>query len=103
MSLQQGPIIVVSDDQQPAFMAALGEGGLFPVIETSWAEASAAIAQLQPAAVLTSMPEGMNARFEALAKQIDSIQPYLPLLVIDPKGPLPENAIPFSEAHGKWD
>jgi hypothetical protein len=40
MSLQQGPIIVVSDDRTPAFMAALGEGGLFPVIETTWAEAS---------------------------------------------------------------
>jgi hypothetical protein len=103
MSQQQGPIIVVSDDPEPAFMAALGEGGMFPVIETSWAEASAAIAQLQPAAVLASLPEGMNARFDALAKQIDGIQPYLPLLVIDPKGALPENAIPFSQAHGKWD
>ena len=31
------------------------------------------------------------------------VQPYLPLLVIDPKDVLPENAIPFSQVNGKWD
>jgi hypothetical protein len=103
MSLQQGPIIVVSDDPQPAFMAALGEGGVFPIIETIRTEASRAISQLQPAAVLAPVPEGMDAQFDALAKQIDGIQPYLPLLVIDPKAALPENAIPFSQANGTWD
>jgi hypothetical protein len=103
MSLQQGPIIVVSDDQQPAFMAALSEGGMFPIIETIRTEASRAISQLQPAAVLASVPESMDAQFDALAKQIDGIQPYLPLLVIDPKAALPENAIPFSQANGTWD
>ncbi len=103
MSLQQGPIIVVSDDQQPAFMAALGEGGLFPVIETTWAEASGAIAQLHPALVLAAASENAGAKLDLIAGQILGIQPYLPLLVIEPKGTLPENAIPFSQANGSWD
>jgi hypothetical protein len=103
MSLQQGPIIVVSDDQQPAFMAAVGEGGLFPVIETTWAEASRAIAQLHPALVIAAASENAGAKLELIAGQIIGIQPYLPLLVIEPKGALPENAIPFSQASGNWD
>ncbi len=103
MSLQQGPIIVVSDDKQPAFMAALGEGGLFPVIETTWAEASRAIAQLHPAFVLAAASEVATAELDRIARQIDGIQPYLPLIVTEPKEALPENAIPFSQTGGNWD
>jgi hypothetical protein len=103
MSLQQGPIIVVSDDRQPAFMAALGEGGLFPVIETTWAEASRAIAQLHPACVLAAASEGAGVELDRIARQIDGIQPYLPLIVTEPKEALPENAIPFSQTSGNWD
>ena len=103
MSLQQGPIIVVSDDQQPAFMAAIGEGGLFPVIETKWAEASGAIAKLQPALVLAAASEVATAELDRIARQVIGIQPYLPLLVTEPKGALPENAIPFSQTGGNWD
>jgi hypothetical protein len=103
MSLQQGPIIVVSDDKQPAFMAALGEGGLFPVIETTWAEAPRAIAQLHPALVLATASEVATAELDLIARQIIGIQPYLPLLVTEPKGALPENAIPFSQASGNWN
>src|ERR1700727_3917454 len=103
MSLQQGPIIVVSDDRTPAFMAALGEGGLFPVIETTWVEASRAIAQLQPALVLAAASEGVGVELDLIARQVIGIQPYLPLLVTEPKGALPENAIPFSQTGGNWD
>jgi hypothetical protein len=103
MSLQQGPIIVVSDDQQPALMAALGDAGTFPVIETTWREAARAVAQLHPAAVLTIAPEGAGTEFDALARQISAVQPYLPLLAIEPRVALPENAIPFSCAGTSWD
>jgi hypothetical protein len=102
MSQQQGLIIVVADDKPPAFAAVLGEA-MFPVIETSWAEASRAIAQLNPAAVVAVAGEGAGVKVDALARQIGGIQPYLPLLVVDPKTPLPENAIPFSQLSGKWD
>jgi hypothetical protein len=102
MSQQQGPIIVVSDDKQPALMAVLGEA-MFPVIETNWAEAARAVAQLHPAIVLATAPEGADPALQALARQIGDIRPYLPLLAIDPKLALPENAMPFSPANGGWD
>jgi hypothetical protein len=102
MSLQQGPIIVVSDDQQPGLMAALGDAGTFPVVETDWPEAARAVAQLRPAAVLAAAPEGADTELAALARQIGAAQPYLPLLAIEPKVTLPENAIPFSCAGASW-
>ena len=103
MSLQQGPIIVVSDGQQPGLMAALGDAGTFPVIETGWHEAARAVAQLHPAAVLAAAPEGADTQLATLARQIGAVQPYLPLLAIEAKVTLPENAIPFSCGGASWD
>ena len=103
MSMQQGPIIVVSDDKRPAFMSALGEDTTFPVVETTWAEASLAVAQLHPAIVLAAATESAGVKLDALARQVGDFKPYLPLLVIEPKGTLPENAIPFSKGNGGWD
>jgi len=102
MSQQQGLIIVVADDKSPAFAAVLS-AAMFPVIETGWAEASRAIVQLRPAAVIASSSEGVPDKVDALARQIGGVQPYLPLIVIDPKTMLPETAIPFSQARGNWD
>lgn len=84
-------------------MAALGGGAAFPVIETTWAEASRAVAQLHPAIVLAAANESAGPELEALARQIADIKPYLPLIAIEPKGRLPENAIAFSKGHGNWD
>jgi hypothetical protein len=100
---QQGPIIVVSTAERPSFATALDDAKIFPIIETAWADASRAVAQMQPAAVLVAMSEIVEPGFAALAKQIAARQPYLPLIAIDPKTPLPENAIPFSQTGGNFD
>jgi hypothetical protein len=100
---QQGPIIVVSTAGRPSFATALDEAKLFPVIDASWAEASAAVEQLQPAAVLVAMADHVHPRFAALAKQIATRQPYLPLIAVDPATSLPDNAIPFSHNNGHFD
>jgi hypothetical protein len=100
---QQGPIIVVSTAGRPSFATALDEAKLFPVIDASWAEASAAVEQLQPAAVLVAMADHVHPRFAALAKQIAARQPYLPLIAVDPATSLPDNAIPFSHNNGHFD
>ena len=54
----------------PSFAAALDEAKIFPVIDTSWAERRAAVAQLHPAAVLVAMSGDIEPRCDALAKQI---------------------------------
>src|SRR6266702_7689588 len=100
---QQGPIIIVSTAQRPLFASALDDAKIFPVIDTGWADASRAIEQLQPAAVIVAMSDAVNVDVERLAKRIAARQPYLPLLAIDPSIRLPENAIPFSQASGNFD
>jgi hypothetical protein len=94
---QQGPIILVSTAERPAFASALDEAKMFPVIDTAWADAAGAVEQLRPAAVLVAMSETAEPRLELLAQQIAARQPYLPLIAIDPKTSLPPNAIPFSQ------
>src|SRR6266852_362017 len=100
---QQGPIIVVSTAGRPFFASVLDEAKMFPVIETNWADAARAVAQTQPAAVLVAMSDAVEPGFETLAKQIAARQPYLPLIAVDPRTSLPENAIPFSHSGGNFD
>jgi hypothetical protein len=100
---QQGPIIVVSKAEPPSFARALDDATIFPIIDIGWADASRAIEQLQPAAVLAVLSEVVEPRFVALAKQIAARQPYLPLIAVDPGTSLPANAIPFSESGGNFD
>src|SRR6202048_3986381 len=100
---QQGPIIIVSTARRPSFASALDDAKLFPVIETIWAEASRAVERLQPAAVLAALPDGAAPDFAALAQKIAARQPYLPLIAVDPRIRLPENAIPFSQSGGNFD
>jgi hypothetical protein len=97
---QQGPIIVVSNAGRPAFAIALDEAGLFPVVDAVWADASRAIEQVQPAAVVATASGAVEPHLAALAKQLAARKPYLPLVAVDPKGRLPENAIPFSQHEG---
>jgi hypothetical protein len=91
---QQGPIIVVSAGKPSPVAAALSDRRLFPVIETCWSEAALALKELQPAAVLTS--GGGKPHFTALAAQAAEIEPYVPLIVINPEVSLPPNALPFT-------
>jgi hypothetical protein len=100
---QQGPVIVVSAAGRPPFATALDDAKVFPVIDASWADASRAVEQLQPAAVLVAMSGNIEPRFAVLAKQIAAKQPYLPLIAIDPQPLLPENAIPFSQTSNNFD
>jgi hypothetical protein len=100
---QQGPIIVVSTAERPPFASALDDAKMFPVIDASWADASRAVEQLAPAAVLVALSEAVEPGLQALAKQIQARQPYLPLIAVDPRTSLPENAIPFSQSDGNFD
>src|SRR4030088_1766176 len=100
---QQGPILVVSSAGRPSFAAALDDARMFPVVDANWAHASRAVEQMQPAAVVVAMPEAIEPRFGALAKRIAAREPYLPLIAVDPRIRLPENAIPFSQSGGNSD
>lgn len=93
---QQGPILIVSTGGRPSFAAALDETRLFPVVDVDWADALRAVEQLGPGAVLLSGPEMDKSVLDALARQVVSRQPYLPLIAVDPKTHLPDGVIPFA-------
>ena len=92
---QQGPILVVSTAERPSFASALDLATFFPVVEIEWADAARAIEQVQPAAVLVSASGLDEAALAGLAARIAARQPYLPLIAVDPRIALPDNAIPF--------
>src|SRR5579872_4679690 len=100
MSLQ-GPIIIVADDKQPRLTAALDAARMFPLIEAGWADARRAVAELNPALIVMAMREDARCDCEGLARQASAVEPYLPLVAIDPKRPLPANVIPFSQDLGR--
>src|SRR6185312_17117633 len=100
---QQGPVIVVSTAGRPSFAAALDEAKILPVIDASCSDAARAVETLQPAAVLVAMQDIPEQRLDTLARRIAAQQPYLPLIAVDPKIVLPENALPFSHAGGNSD
>jgi hypothetical protein len=98
---QQGPILVVSSGELSAVAATLSNTGMFPVIETNWSEATHAVEQLQPAAVLASGDAGPD--LAPLAARVARIALYVPLVIIDPPGSLPANALPFTLADGGFE
>jgi GGDEF domain-containing protein len=87
MSLQ-GPIVVVGDELSPELVAALAEAGAFPVVETPWENASAAIAKIEPAGVVLNPDATLSdAACKVLARTIAEAQgPHMPVLARTPPG-----------------
>ncbi|KYG99535.1 hypothetical protein [Bradyrhizobium sp. DOA1] len=100
---QAGPILFVSNTERPAFIAALDEARLFPVVDTDWASAARAVEQVQPAAVLAAMSGGHEPHIAVFAKKIAGQSPYLPFVAMDAAVPLPPNALPFATRGGTPD
>jgi CheY-like chemotaxis protein len=100
---QQGPLLIVSNAGRPAFVSALDEARMFPLIEAQLADAARAVAQTQPSAVLVDMRDADAAQFEALAEFVAARTPYLPLIAVEPSASLPDNAIPFCSQGGAFD
>src|SRR4051812_28266965 len=55
MSLQ-GPLIVVAESPATSLVAALGDAGAFPIVETTWADAPTAFMSVKPSAVIIAEP-----------------------------------------------
>src|ERR1700760_1431370 len=100
---QQGPLLLVSHHGRPPFAAALDDAQMFPLIETGFADAAAAVTQVQPSAVIVDMAGADDAEFAAIAEQIEARSPYLPLIAVNAEGALPENAIPFFATDGNFE
>jgi hypothetical protein len=99
----QAAIVAISNQQPAAFATALAESNIFPVVDTTWADALDAVARVQPAAVVVSASAEDMPTFQALAKRLSAKQPYVPLIAIDPTTDLPGHAIPLTQNGGTFD
>src|SRR5215510_10646350 len=53
-----GPMVVVAENSAADLIDVLGKAGAFPIVETRWADAPAAIAEIQPVALAIADPQG---------------------------------------------
>ncbi len=51
-----GPMVVVAEKPAVDLLDALGKAGAFPIVETGWADAAAALAEIQPVALAIAEP-----------------------------------------------
>src|SRR5215203_4802628 len=78
-----GPMVVVAEHSASAFIDVLEKAGAFPVVDATWADAPAAITEIQPAALLLAEPEPCPdaSAVETLLKKIESRgAPFMPVL-----------------------
>lgn len=80
MSLQ-GPILIVADRPVPQFLDGLAAAGAFPIVETHVSELVAAIASIEPAAVILAEPPSAElALMTALEQLLGDREPYTPVI-----------------------
>ena len=89
-----GPIVVVAENPAAEAVEALGNAGAFPIVEASWADARAAIDEIQPSALLLAEPapppdprlaQVLTGRIEAMSL----LMPVLARLGDDGTVPIP--------------
>src|SRR5215470_16445400 len=92
-----GPIVVVAERRSTDLVEALGKAGAFPLIETGFADAAAAIEQIQPAALILTdaepWPGGPSGA--SLHKPIETRSgPFMPVLArVSHDSKLPAHAL----------
>lgn len=95
-----GPMVVVAEQAAADLLDALGKAGAFPIVETGWAHAPAAIAEIQPVAVAIAEPgpapepRHRHALQEALATRGGPVTPVLVRLTPESEAALPD-AVPI--------
>jgi len=95
---QQGPIVIVSNREGHALSGAITQVKAFPLVDVGWSDAMDAVARLRPAAVIAADLDGHEDMLADLAERTAHIEPYLPLIALDPGTVLPRNVLPFTHA-----
>jgi len=81
----QGPFAVIADTPAPDVVEALRKAGAYPVVETGWTDAPAALKSIEPEAVVAAEPCPDQACADAVAKALAAQHVkgsgfYMPLL-----------------------
>ena len=85
MSSLQGPFAVIADSPAPDVVEALRAAGALPLIEATWTDAPAALASIEPEAVILAEPCADRARVTAFAKVLADFRKngtglYMPII-----------------------
>jgi hypothetical protein len=76
-----GPIVVVAEKPASATIEALGEAGAFPIVEARWADARAAIDEIQPCALLLADPAPPDPRLaQVVVGRIEATALFMPVI-----------------------
>jgi hypothetical protein len=77
-----GPVVVVAEHPAADTVEALGNAGAFPIVEASWADARAAIDEIEPSALLLAEPDPPpDPRLaQVLTSRIEAMRPLMPVL-----------------------
>jgi hypothetical protein len=90
-----GPMVVVAETSAADLLEVLGAAGAFPIVETPWSDAPAAIAEIQPVALAIADPDGKPStrHARALTQCIETRGgPIMPVVALVERGGTP--AIP---------
>jgi len=94
---QLGPMVVVAEASATDLVDLLSQAGAFPIVETRFADAAAAVTEIQPAALLIAEPSAAPSErhLQTLLKSIEARGgPFMPVLArVDGPGPI---RIPFA-------
>jgi hypothetical protein len=96
-----GPMVVVAETSAADLLEVLGAAGAFPIVETPWSDAPAAIAEIQPVALAIADPHGKpSARHSrALTQSIETRGgPIMPVIALIDGGGTPafQGALPIA-------
>jgi hypothetical protein len=96
-----GPMVVVAEASAADVLDVLGKAGAFPIVETRWADAPAAIAEIQPVALAIADPQGkpperhLRAVMHCIETRGGPVMPVIALVDRDTSPALPE-ALPIA-------
>src|SRR5262245_62023888 len=96
-----GPMVVVAETSAADVLDVLGKAGAFPIVETRWADAPAAIAEIQPVALAVADPHGTPSErhLRAVTHCIDGRGgPVMPVIALVDKdtNPALADALPIA-------
>jgi hypothetical protein len=91
-----GPMVVIAETSAADVLDVLSKAGAFPIVETRWADAPSAIAEIQPVALTIADPRGTPSERHrrALAQSIERrggpLMPVIALVDRDTAPPIPD-------------
>src|SRR5262249_43028375 len=86
-----GPMVVVTETSAAELIDVLSKAGAFPIVETGWADAPTAIAEVQPVSVVIApAADAVERHVRALARSIETrAGPVTPVFALVRNGETP--------------